>query len=143
MSDQTQYIQSVQLTESGWLVNGNMSVPNDPGNRHYADIQLWIAEGNTPTPIPQPTPEEILAQWRATADCSAAQAEVIIEQMGLTSYVDTIKNDPETPITVKAALNKAYRWSRRSPAWDFVGPALSMTPEQIDDLFVAAQQIEV
>ncbi len=100
-----------------------------------------------PTPEPPLTPEqeaerELLA-WRATADCSAAQAEVIIEQMGLTSYVETIKNDPATPVTVKAALNKAYRWSRKSPAWDFVGPALSMTPEQIDDLFRAAQAVEV
>ena len=59
MPDQTQYIQSVQLTESGYLVNGNMSVPNDPGNRHYNDVQEWIAEGNTPTPIPQPTPEQL------------------------------------------------------------------------------------
>ena len=82
-------------------------------------------------------------RWRQTADCSAAQAEVIIEQMGLTAMVDTILADPATPVTVKAALKKAYRWSRRSPAWGFVGTALEMTPEQIDELFVAAQQVEV
>ena len=96
------------------------------------------------TTITSQQPDDLaLQRWRATADCSAAQAEVIIEQMGLTSFVDTIKNDPETPITVKAALNKAYRWSRKSPAWDFVGPALNLTPTQIDDLFKAAQSIEV
>ena len=96
------------------------------------------------TTITSQQPDDLaLQRWRATADCSAAQAEVIIEQMGLASYVETIKNDPATPVTVKAALNKAYRWSRRSPAWDFVGPALSMAPEQIDDLFRAAQAVEV
>ena len=102
-----------------------------------------ITEQEFATITSQQPDDLALQRWRATADCSAAQAEVIIEQMGLTSYVETIKNDPATPITVKAALNKAYRWSRRSPAWDFVGPALSMTPEQIDDLFKAAQAVEV
>ena len=36
--------------DSGWLVNGTMSVPNDPANRHCADVLAWIAEGNTPAP---------------------------------------------------------------------------------------------
>ena len=35
---------------SGWLVNDDMSVPNDPANRHCADVLVWIAEGNTPAP---------------------------------------------------------------------------------------------
>ena len=34
----------------GYLVNGNMSVPNDPANRHYVMVQEWRAEGNTPAP---------------------------------------------------------------------------------------------
>ena len=90
-----------------------------------------------------PMPDPIIA-WRATADCSALQAEIVIHNMGLTAQVEAIKNDPATPIEAKLALEKAYRWSRKSPLWEtFVGPALSMTPEQIDDLFVAAQQIEV
>lgn len=101
-----------------------------------------------PEPSPPLTPEEQaaqeLAQWRETADCSALQAEIVIHQMGLTSQVDAVKNDPAAPIEVKLALEKAYRWSRKSPLWDsYVGPALSMTPEQIDDLFQAAMEIEV
>ena len=121
----------LKISEVGPAPEGMVLVA-PPSTFHYLEGGVWVLNE-----------EEELAQWRATADCSAAQAEVIIEQMGLSSYVETIKNDPATPITVKAALKKAYRWSRRSPAWDFVGPALSMTPEQIDDLFVAAQQIEV
>ena len=65
MSEQTQYIQSVQLTKSGYLVNGNMSVPNDPGNRHYKLVQDWIAEGNTPEPMPEPTTEDIKEQIKS------------------------------------------------------------------------------
>ena len=41
-------ITSVKLQDSGYLVNGNMSVPNAEGNRHYQDILDWINAGNTP-----------------------------------------------------------------------------------------------
>ena len=43
-------IQTSDGTLSGYLVNGNMSVPNDKGNRDYQEVQEWIAEGNTPEP---------------------------------------------------------------------------------------------
>ena len=43
-------ISTVKLQESGgYLINGNMSVPNDPANRHYQELLDWINEGNTPT----------------------------------------------------------------------------------------------
>jgi len=35
---------------SGYLLNGNMSVPMAEGNRHYRMIQEWIAEGNIAEP---------------------------------------------------------------------------------------------
>ncbi len=33
---------------TGYLVDGNMNVPLDNRNRHYQEVQVWIAEGNTP-----------------------------------------------------------------------------------------------
>ena len=42
-------IETVKIQEYGYLVNGNMSVPNNPANRDYQDILDWINEGNTPT----------------------------------------------------------------------------------------------
>jgi len=41
-------IQTVKLLDSGYLVNGNMSVPEAEGNRHYQQILDWINDGNTP-----------------------------------------------------------------------------------------------
>ena len=42
-------IETVKLQESGgYQVNGNMSVPNDPANRHYQDILDWVNAGNLP-----------------------------------------------------------------------------------------------
>ena len=48
--NQTAWITSCKTIESGYLVNGTMSVPNDPANRDCADVLAWIAEGNTPAP---------------------------------------------------------------------------------------------
>jgi len=50
MENNTAWITSCKSQESGWLVNGSMSVPNDPANRDCADVLTWIAEGNTPAP---------------------------------------------------------------------------------------------
>ncbi len=35
-------------TYTGYLVDGGKSVPMDTNNRDYQEVQLWIAEGNTP-----------------------------------------------------------------------------------------------
>ena len=42
-------IETVKTQEYDYLVNGNMSVPNNPANRDYQAILDWINEGNTPT----------------------------------------------------------------------------------------------
>ena len=42
-------ITTVKIQEYGYLVNGTMSVPNDPANSDYQLILDWINEGNTPT----------------------------------------------------------------------------------------------
>jgi hypothetical protein len=41
-------IETVKTQENSYLVNGTMSVPNDPANKDYQIILDWINEGNTP-----------------------------------------------------------------------------------------------
>ncbi len=36
---------------SGYLLNGVYSVPLDPSNTEYQEIQEWIAEGGVPTTL--------------------------------------------------------------------------------------------
>ncbi len=43
-------IQTVQHIDDGYLVNGALYVPPDPGNQHHEAVQAWIAEGNIPAP---------------------------------------------------------------------------------------------
>ena len=39
-------IETVKITEGGFLVNGSMTVPEAEGNRHYQEILDWINDGN-------------------------------------------------------------------------------------------------
>ena len=41
-------IETVKILKGSFLVDGTMSVPNDPANRHYQAILDWINEGNLP-----------------------------------------------------------------------------------------------
>ena len=41
-------IETVKIHQYGYLVNGTMSVPNNPDNTDYQLILDWINEGNTP-----------------------------------------------------------------------------------------------
>ena len=56
-------ILTVKKQTSGYLVNGNMSVPECDGNREYEMIKIWLAEGNEPEA--QYTAEELEAQEQA------------------------------------------------------------------------------
>jgi hypothetical protein len=53
---------SVKIQPSGWLLNGNMSVPDAPGNMEREAILNWIKEGNTPLPPDAPTSEQLAQQ---------------------------------------------------------------------------------
>ena len=43
-------ITTVKLQTNGYLVNGNINVPNSAGNRNYQEVQEWL-ETNTADPI--------------------------------------------------------------------------------------------
>ena len=55
---------------TGYLVNDSLSVPKAEGNRHYADIKVWL-ESNTPEPMF--TDEEIAEQKAEQAKAEAQQ----------------------------------------------------------------------
>jgi hypothetical protein len=53
-------ITSVKEQKNGWILNGNISVPDIPGNMEREAIIAWIANGNTPDQ--QFTAAELLSQ---------------------------------------------------------------------------------
>ena len=73
---------TVQINSDGYLVNGNMYVPNDPGNRHYIMVQEWIAAGNTPEeediPLP-PTPLTDIQKLEQATGLTVAEIKVVLD----------------------------------------------------------------
>jgi len=95
-------IETVKLQDSGYLINGSMSVPNDPANRHYSYVQEWIAEGNTPAP--EFTDAEIVAN---------AQAKVNSESLAYLTETDWyVTRESETGVLVPVAVTQARTAAR-------------------------------
>ena len=104
IENQTAWITSCKTQESGWQVNGNMSVPNDPANRHCADVLAWIAEGNTPAP--EYTDAEIVANTQAELNATS-QAYLDSTDWYITRHAETAVAVPEEITTARASARAA------------------------------------
>jgi len=102
MENQTAWITSCKLQDSGWLVNGTMSVPNDPANRDCADVVAWIAEGNTPAP--EFTDAEIAANAQSLVNSES------LEYLKSTDWY--ITRHAETAVAVPADVTTARATAR-------------------------------
>ena len=100
--NQTAWITSCKTIESGYLVNGTMSVPNDPANRDCADVVAWIAEGNTPAP--EFTDAEIAANAQSLVNSES------LEYLKSTDWY--ITRHAETAVAVPADVTTARATAR-------------------------------
>lgn len=83
--------------------------------------------------IDNPVPEQV----------SRVQARVALHQAGLLDQVEAIIADPATdPVTV-IAYTDATTFDRKSPTLAALASALGLTDTDLDNLFVAASQVEV
>ena len=87
--------------------------------------------------------DEFWQMWRHQTDCTRRQAKIALHRSGLLDTVETHMNSPDVDMEARLTWTESYRFSRRSSMFDILGPELGLTPEQIDDLFRAAQSIEV
>jgi hypothetical protein len=112
----------------------NASIPFDPANTDYQEYLRWLAEGNTPEPVPQPT----LSSERAAMRCTPAQMRLTLHRMDLLTQVQAIADaDPEASIVWEYATVI----ERTSPLIDALGGPNGFSDTQIDDIFRAAMQV--
>jgi len=97
-------IKTVKLQTSGYLINGNMNVPNDPANRHYVMVQEWIAEGNTPAP--EFTDAEIAANAQSKVN-SESLAYLASTDWYVTRQAETGVDIPQDILTARAEARVA------------------------------------
>ena len=93
-------IESVQLADGGgYRLNGVIDVPNAPANSEYQLIQEWIAEGNTPEPIPV---EQGWLAIRAKRDSLIRESDwtmtpgATVDQAQWTAYRQVLRDLPQT-----------------------------------------------
>lgn len=88
--------------------------------------------------------QEALEAWRDSAEVTPYQAKVALLRAELLDEVETIMEDSETPRETKLAWQFSRSFARRSPLIAALQghPLLSLSDEQVDDLFREADTVE-
>ena len=93
---------------------------------------VWEVETAQPPAAPVP------------AQVSRAQGKAVLIQMGLWQQVlDFVAAIPDSTqrALAEVALHDTQNWQRNSPFLNQAADALGLTPEQMDELFIAADQV--
>jgi hypothetical protein len=104
---------------------------------HYAVMRNgWsLAYGEKPSlPLPPPpikyVPEKV----------TRFQAKAVLHNMGLLTTAQSLVDSSEDPL-VKLVWQEALHFERNSPVLNLLAQAMGLSEEQIDDLFIEAEQI--
>ena len=84
-------IETVKTQENSYLVNGNMSVPNDPANKDYQIILDWINEGNTPEGADVIEPDYVALRTGADGYASTGEQLGMIADGTQAAHVTDVK----------------------------------------------------
>jgi hypothetical protein len=120
-----------QLTSTSVVIRtlDSASIPDDPNNTDRQAFTLWLAAGNIPSPYVDPAPAQI-------ASVTPRQARLALNAAGLLDTVNTAIN--ASGGTTLITWEYASVIERTDPLISTLGAALSLTPAQIDALFVQA-----
>ena len=117
-------------------INGVTSfVPLDPANSDYQRIMALVEAGELVIAPAAPLLPTIPAR------VTRRQARLALHQAGLLGQVEALMASPETPAAIRITYEDATEWWRDDPIIQAIGPALGLTPGQVDDLFVTASTI--
>jgi hypothetical protein len=112
---------------------GDYSVTDTGANPVIGVLPLpdWATGISEPSVPPPPVPQQV----------TPYQARVALLQAGLLDTVNALMASEETPAAAKIAWEYATYIERTSPFIQALAPALGLTEQQIDNLFLAAYQV--
>jgi hypothetical protein len=98
------------------------------------EVQVWLAEGNTPDPyiLPPPPIPTTVTRFQALAVLAAG------------GYLDTVRtyiNTLDQNNVQRLAWENATDWERTSPTLNALAAMLGLNDTQVDELFVTASQV--
>jgi len=122
-----------QFPEILRMVDGAF-IPPDLANTDYQQYLIWLAEGNTPDPyVPPPPPiPSTVTRFQALAVLAAGGYLSTIK-----TYIVTLGEDNIT----RLAWENAADWERTSPTLNALAAMLGLSDAQVDELFIAADQV--
>jgi hypothetical protein len=112
---------------------GGYSVTDGGGSPTVGVLPLpaWASGITEPSVPPPPVPQQV----------TPYQARVALLGAGLLDTVNALMAHEDTPAPAKIAWEYATYIERHSPFITALAPALGLTEQQVDDLFVAAYGI--
>jgi len=115
-------------------------------NELYADVEAWIAEGNTLAKFsgyPEiPMTAEQRQDWRDHATVSAFQARVALKRYGKIGQVRQLMNSLGADDETRIAWESATEFRRNSPTISALASQLSLSDQDLDNLFISAKDVE-
>ena len=121
-------------TPADWMGRTDLAPPPYDKATQSAFFRDGVWEVETAQPPAQPVPQQV----------TNAQGTAVLIQTGLwpqvLAYVAAIE-DPVQKALAEVALNKTTHWQRSSPFLNQAADALGITQAQMDELFIAADQV--
>jgi len=115
-------------------------------NELYADVEAWIAEGNT---LPEfsgypdiPMTAEQRQDWRDHATVSAFQARAALKRAGYIGQVRSLMTQLDKDDETRLAWETVGEFRRMSPTMLAMAAQLGLDEAELDSLFESGSQIE-
>lgn len=124
-----------RLSGEGWVLRmaDQARIPFAEGNPDYQDYLAWLAAGGVPLPAATPVPEAV----------EALQALLALDAAGLAPAFAAWAQSPERSFAERAFIDRARTWRRDNPVLIAGAADMGITPEQLDQLFIAGAAIQL